>query len=322
MADGGSAVRAGLTLWLGWLLVTGLTFSFMAGIFHPYYTVALAPAIGALVGIGALVLWQHRDSLVAAGVARAHHRLHGRLVLRAAGARRVLAPVAAVRRRDGRLRRRAADRRCTPPVGRAATSGGRGRAARRPGRPRGVLPGDGGDAALRLDPECRAVVRRLRRTGWRAVGCRAGTARRDGTGTAPARGGASTGGLLDGSTPSAALTGLLETDASSYTWVAAAIGSNSAAGYQLATQEPVMAIGGFNGSDPSPTLAQFQAWVARGEDPLLHRAAVRAASAAPAAEVPAPAAAPPRRSPSWVESTFTAQTVDGVTVYDLTAAVG
>ena len=47
---GALAVRAGLTLWLGWLLVTGLTFSFMAGIFHPYYTVALAPAIGALVG--------------------------------------------------------------------------------------------------------------------------------------------------------------------------------------------------------------------------------------------------------------------------------
>ena len=59
----GLAVRAGLVLWLGWLLVTGLTFSFMAGIFHPYYTVALAPAIGALVGIGALVLWRHRDSL-------------------------------------------------------------------------------------------------------------------------------------------------------------------------------------------------------------------------------------------------------------------
>ena len=64
----GLAVRAGLTLWLGWLLVTGLTFSFMAGIFHPYYTVALAPAIGALVGIGGLVLWRHRDSLVAAGI--------------------------------------------------------------------------------------------------------------------------------------------------------------------------------------------------------------------------------------------------------------
>ena len=41
-------------LWGGWLLVTGLVFSFMQGIFHAYYTVALAPAIGALVGMGAV----------------------------------------------------------------------------------------------------------------------------------------------------------------------------------------------------------------------------------------------------------------------------
>ncbi len=67
-ARGRSRLRAGLTLWLGWLLVTGLTFSLMAGIFHPYYTVALAPAIGALVGIGAVVLWRHRESLVASGL--------------------------------------------------------------------------------------------------------------------------------------------------------------------------------------------------------------------------------------------------------------
>ena len=48
----------------------------------------------------------------------------------------------------------------------------------------------------------------------------------------------------------------------SYTWVAAAVGSQNAAGLQLGTQLPVMAIGGFNGSDPSPTLAQFQEYVA------------------------------------------------------------
>src|SRR4029079_14765227 len=59
---------AGLTLWLGWGVVTGLTFSLMAGIFHPYYTVALAPAIAACVGIGAHVLWRHRDSHVATGL--------------------------------------------------------------------------------------------------------------------------------------------------------------------------------------------------------------------------------------------------------------
>ena len=61
-------LRAALTLWLGWLLATALTFSFMAGIFHAYYTVALAPAIAALVGIGAWVLWQHRSSYVATGI--------------------------------------------------------------------------------------------------------------------------------------------------------------------------------------------------------------------------------------------------------------
>ena len=37
-----------------------LVFSLMAGIFHAYYTVALAPAIAALVGIGGRLLWQRR----------------------------------------------------------------------------------------------------------------------------------------------------------------------------------------------------------------------------------------------------------------------
>ncbi len=49
--------RAALILWGGWLLVTGATFSLGEGIIHPYYTVALAPAIGAVVGIGAVTLW-------------------------------------------------------------------------------------------------------------------------------------------------------------------------------------------------------------------------------------------------------------------------
>ncbi len=61
--------RAALLLWGSWLLVTGLVFDFMSGIFHPYYTVALAPAIGALVGIGAVSLW------------KAHHLFAARAVL-------------------------------------------------------------------------------------------------------------------------------------------------------------------------------------------------------------------------------------------------
>jgi hypothetical protein len=52
------------------------------------------------------------------------------------------------------------------------------------------------------------------------------------------------GGLLNATTPSADLVALLKDGASRYTWVGAAVGSNNASGYQLATELPVMAIGG------------------------------------------------------------------------------
>ena len=55
-----TAPRALLIVWGGWLLVTGLTFSEIKGIFHQYYTVALAPAIAAVVGVGAASLWRRR----------------------------------------------------------------------------------------------------------------------------------------------------------------------------------------------------------------------------------------------------------------------
>jgi 4-amino-4-deoxy-L-arabinose transferase-like glycosyltransferase len=53
--------RAGLLLWGGWLVVTGLVFSYMSGTIHPYYTVALVPAIGGLVGTGGALLWKARS---------------------------------------------------------------------------------------------------------------------------------------------------------------------------------------------------------------------------------------------------------------------
>jgi 4-amino-4-deoxy-L-arabinose transferase-like glycosyltransferase len=52
--------RAAFVVWGGWLVVTGLVLSFSKGIIHPYYTVALAPAIGALVGMGAVEVWANR----------------------------------------------------------------------------------------------------------------------------------------------------------------------------------------------------------------------------------------------------------------------
>src|SRR5262249_23269655 len=57
--------RAALLLWGGWLLVTGLVFSYMSGVVHTYYTVALAPAVAALVAIGGRELWLARDLLAA-----------------------------------------------------------------------------------------------------------------------------------------------------------------------------------------------------------------------------------------------------------------
>jgi 4-amino-4-deoxy-L-arabinose transferase-like glycosyltransferase len=57
--------RAALLLWGGWLLVTAIVFSFGQGVIHTYYTVALAPAIGALVAIGAAMCWSSRERVAA-----------------------------------------------------------------------------------------------------------------------------------------------------------------------------------------------------------------------------------------------------------------
>jgi hypothetical protein len=123
-------------------------------------------------------------------------------------------------------------------------------------------------------------------------------------------GGGGLGGLLNGSEASTALTALLLQDADSYTWVAATVGANNAAGYQLATERSVMPLGGFNGSDPSPTLAEFQADVAAGKIHYFISGGAFGRSAG--------GSSASSEITTWVTSTFTAQTVDGATVYDLT----
>ncbi len=109
------------------------------------------------------------------------------------------------------------------------------------------------------------------------------------------------------------MTALLKANASSYRWVAAAIGSQNASGYQLASGYSVMPIGGFNGSDPSPTLAEFQALVARHE--IHYFIASGGTGGGPGGQSAQGSASSIAR---WVEATFTATTVGGVTVYDLT----
>ena len=92
-------------------------------------------------------------------------------------------------------------------------------------------------------------------------------------------------------------------------WAAASVGSFTVSDLELKTGASLMAIGGFTGGDPSPTLAQFQQYVADGQvryfiagregGPMGHRTGV-------ASDITA-----------WVEQHFTKTDVDGTTVYDL-----
>jgi hypothetical protein len=99
--------------------------------------------------------------------------------------------------------------------------------------------------------------------------------------------------------------------------VAATVGSQSAAGLQLGTEEPVMAIGGFNGSDPSPTLAQFQAHVRAGR--IHYFLAGGGTLGGPGGGTAGSGTA--SRITAWVEETFTPVTIGGQTFYDLTQPV-
>jgi 4-amino-4-deoxy-L-arabinose transferase-like glycosyltransferase len=133
-----------------------------------------------------------------------------------------------------------------------------------------------------------------------------------GFGGGAARAGGIGGGFLNASSSNPELTKLLKADAGHYTWVAATVNSNSAAGYQLASDDPVMAIGGFNGTDPAPTLAQFEKYVSEGKIHYFIGGGGaggfgRGGTGDDSSKIT-----------SWVESHFTAKTVDGTTVYDLT----
>jgi 4-amino-4-deoxy-L-arabinose transferase-like glycosyltransferase len=128
-------------------------------------------------------------------------------------------------------------------------------------------------------------------------------------------GGAGGGGFLNSSTSNPALTRALQADAGRYTWAAATVNANSAAGYQLASGEPVMAIGGFNGTDPAPTLAQFEKDVSEGKVHYFIAGGGGFGGGGPGGGSGDDAS----QITSWVESHFTAETVGGVTVYDLSS---
>ncbi len=346
------ALRASALVWGGWLIVTGLVFSLMQGIFHPYYAVALVPPIGALIGLGGGLAWRRRHDAatrwaVAAVVSVSAvwaTTLLGRspewnpwltpAVLLVGGA-----AVAAI------LFVKAARR----PLQYAVVAAALGAILLAPGTASiataaephaGALPstqpsvGGGGRFGFgfpggRRSPRVNAPAfgqRQapgffgLRRGGPTAPPAAPFAGRRG----APAAGGTpfpggpfagsgSLGGLLDAAHPSADLVSLLQRGADGFRWVAATTGANNAAGLALASGQSVMAIGGFNGTDPSPTLAEFQQAVANGE--IHYYVAGNDAGGFRGAQGGSRSAA---QISAWVDQTYRSTLVGGVTVYDLT----
>ena len=357
-------LRASVLLWGGWLLVTGGVFSFMAGIIHPYYTVALVPAIGALTGIGAVELWRRRQHAaarlaLAAGIAttavwaclllgrtpawlpwlRAVVLLCGlpaaaavlampamaRLAVTGRG-RTTLAAVPVTLALIAALAGPAAysiDTAATVHTGALPTAGPAVTGAPG-GGPGNGFPGGAGSGRGQLPGGARAPggsggfpggagSAPARSTGGTSAGPgfpQAGGAGSP-TGAAGARAGGPGGGLGGDTQVAAALTRLLVRGAAGYRWAAATVGAESAAPLQLASGEPVMAIGGFNGTDDAPTLAEFERMVAAGEIHYFVGAnqASFGGGSGPAAQITA-----------WVRAHFTAETVGGVSAYDLTRA--
>jgi 4-amino-4-deoxy-L-arabinose transferase-like glycosyltransferase len=347
-------IRAAALLWGGWVIVTGLVFSYMSGIIHPYYMVALAPGIGALVGIGAMVLWEQRLGwagrsvaaatvlvtavwsyilldrtpdwlpwlrwvVLVAGVLSAAGLLAGPWLARVVSFRRlVLVPVglAMVAGLAGPAAYAldtvsSAQTGAIPSAGPAAVGFGGGPGG---GRFAGAGPGGGTQAGgTRPGGTGRAGAPGgfggTSGTG-RGPGGTGSTGRGPGgTGLAGGPGGTGGAGGLGGNTQvSSALVKLLELDASSYKWVAATEGSEGAAPLELATGDAVISIGGFNGTDPWPTLAVFEALVAKHE---IHYYVGQGSQSFGGGRGSSAIA-------SWVAAHFKKETVGGQTVYDLT----
>ncbi|GHK03716.1 glycosyl transferase [Streptomyces sp. Y2F8-2] len=378
MAGRTDLVRGSFLAWGGSLLMTAVIFSYMAGIFHQYYTVALAPYIAALVGMGVTVLWEERSrtwaSLTLAATATATAawgyvllnrtpdylpwlkwlvlvgglvaalglvfvaRLGRQLALAAVGLGFVAALAGPTAYTLTTVNQGHTGSIVTAGPAGASSMGFGGRGGPGGGGTRGGFPGGGMPGQSRQQGNGTTQGQNGRQgfpgggtgTGGFPGGGMPGQSRQQGNGTTQGQngrqgfpgggrtgdggmgGGGGIGGLLNGANVSSAAKTLLETDASKYTWVAASIGSQNAASYQLATGDPVMAIGGFNGSDPSPTPAQFQKYVAEGRvHYFISGGGFGGGGSNGGSDVAS-------QISSWVQQNFKKVTVGSATFYDLT----
>jgi 4-amino-4-deoxy-L-arabinose transferase-like glycosyltransferase len=269
---------AGYLLWGSWLVVTAITFSYMSGIIHSYYAVALAPAIGALVGAGMVELWKSHARIwfggIAVGIACLATAWFGATLLDrtptfavglgpvaiglAAVALAVLiaasVPALAGRTAVKRIALAAAGvgviaTLLAPAAYALDTTGtayGGGDPHPGPGTTNGFGGGAGpGGAGLGLGP-----------VGGLAGGGASGQI----AGGLPGDGGG-----LGGNTSDTALLNYLVANRGTASWIVAANSAQEAGSIEIATGLPVMAMGGFTGSDPAPTLAQLKGYIASGK---------------------------------------------------------
>ncbi|MGW7049615.1 ArnT family glycosyltransferase [Streptomyces avermitilis] len=372
-------VRGSFLAWGGALLMTGLIFSFMAGIFHQYYTVALAPYIAALIGMGATVLWEERTkvwaSLTLAGAVVASAvwgyvllnrtsdylpwlkwlvlvgglagalglvfaaKLGRRLALAAVGLSFVASVAGPTAYTLSTVNTGHTGSIVTAGPAGAGMGGRGGGPGGGGGGMRGGFPGagqnqQGGTGNTQQGGGPQGGGQQGGGMGQPPTGGFGGN-QQNGNGNGNAQGqnpqggmpgggqtgerggmGGGMGGLLSGASVSSAAKKLLETDAGNYTWAAAAIGAQNAASYQLSTGDPVMAIGGFNGSDPSPTLAQFKKYVADGKIHYFISSGTGGGMGGGSSSGTS------SQISSWVEKNFTKVTVGSSTFYDLTKKSG
>ena len=301
-ADRTDRALAGYLLWGSWLVVTAIVFSYMSGVIHSYYAVALAPAVAALVGAGLVELWGtqlriwlggiaigvvclgtawfgatllDRTPTFAVGlgpvaiglaavalavlVATSVPALAGRIAVKrialaAAGVgvlATLLAPAAYALDTTG-----TAYGGGDPHPGPGTTTGF---GAGGPGGGGGIDgTGSGGSGGI---------------GGIGGIGSSGGPGSIGGPGGNPggAASGQTNGGLpgdgggLGGNSSDSALLSYLVSNRGTASWIVAANSSQEAGSIEIATGLPVMAMGGFTGSDPAPTLAQLQGYVASGK---------------------------------------------------------
>jgi 4-amino-4-deoxy-L-arabinose transferase-like glycosyltransferase len=330
-------MRGSLLVWGGWTVVTGLVFSFMSGTIHPYYSVALAPGIAALVALGGREAWRARATwtgratlavtaavtavwafvmvgwsptflpwlrwvvlVVGLGAAAASlipvgRRHWGVVVAGAAVLAGIAAPTASAAVTAGTAHTGSIPTAGPAVEGAAGGSGGM--------RGAGTRFGDrtDGRSAGGTVPGAQGTAPGVPGTGGTASGA-------PGTGNSAPGGPGGFGGGPGEESVDADLVALLQNAGTR--WAAATTGSQGAASMELASGASVMAMGGFVGSDPYPTLQQFQQYVADGE---IHYLVTGGMGGGPGGRGGATS-----EITSWVEEHYTATTVGGRTVYDLT----